>query len=332
MWDSSYYLIEMINNNLNIMKRILSNINRHLFMLIGILIVGFASGCKKDWFDAKPDTSLAVPSTLKDYEYMLDNTDLNVLGTSAGDAASDGILLVSIYFQYLSANEINVITWSHDKPYLAFQEWTRAYTNILRTNIVLDGLKKISPSNNAEIELFDGIKGNALFHRAKLLFELAQIFAPPYSNSTTSSLGIPLKLESDINIPSTRSTVQETYAQITKDLLVAINLLPSTPKYKTRAAKPAAYALLSRVFLSMENYQLAGLYADSCLQKFNALIDYNKLNSAAAFPFGLLNEEVILHTRNNAATFVSLLPEAQLVDVNFYNKYDVNDLRRNLFF
>src|SRR3981189_1202195 len=86
-----------------------------------------------------------------------------------------------------------------------------------------------------------------------------QLFAPVYDSVSSRSLpamGIPLRLTADVNAPSTRSTVQQTYDQILGDLQQAVVLLPAAVPYanRNRPSRPAAQALLARVYLSMRNY------------------------------------------------------------------------------
>src|SRR5690606_21140365 len=128
-------------------------------------------------------------------------------------------------------------------------------------------------------------------------YHLAQLFAPPYQQGGTDALpGIPLRLSPDINEPSYRATLSETYARIVADLKAAVPLLPDLPPVKTQPSKAAAYAALSRVYLTMQHYAEARAYADSCLRLQPALIDYNRLDTLSAQPqFPALNEEVIFH-------------------------------------
>src|SRR5690606_34836403 len=132
-------------------------------------------------------------------------------------------------------------------------------------------------------EQYNNIKGQALFFRAKNVLAANVIWCPAYDEATASTeLGLPLRRSTDFNETSVRSSVKDTYEQIISDLKQAISLLPNIPISYVRPSKPAAYACLSRTYLSMRKYSEAGLYADSCLQLFNELIDYNSLvgNSA----------------------------------------------------
>src|SRR6202000_2523382 len=106
----------------------------------------------------------------------------------------------------------------------------------------------------------------------------------------SSHTGIPLRLHSDITVPSIRSTLGQTYQQIINDLDSAEAFLPimapANNAFRNRPVRMAAQALLARVYLSMRNYPLARAYADSALQFYDSLINYNTLDTTAAIPIG----------------------------------------------
>jgi tetratricopeptide (TPR) repeat protein len=155
------------------------------------------------------------------------------------------------------------------------------------------------------------------------------LFTKPYSLTFPAEPGIPLRLNADINGATTRSTLQETYKQIISDLQNALTYLPTLPLYKTRPSKPAAYALLSKVYLVMQDYNKALQYSDSCLKLYDSLLDYNTLKSTANYPIPGLNKEVIFQ-----ATIVDDLASLSnwFVDSNLYKSYDINDLRKVMFY
>src|SRR5690606_35994643 len=85
----------------------------------------------------------------------------------------------------------------------------------------------------------------------------------PY-NQGTSNLSVPLKLTSDITDLPDRNTVGEVYDQVVDDLLKAESLM-SLNKGPSFASKEAAQALLSRVYLYMEDNTKAIEYADKVI-------------------------------------------------------------------
>lgn len=312
-------------------------LNKKHFLFAFLIQIVFVA-CKKDWLDVKPNKSLAVPSTLKDFQALLDNAGaLNQNSPGLGEVSSDGHYITDAQWQsFLRDEEYNAYIWGHQRPYVKQNDWVGPYQNIYVANVVLDGIDKIHISNELEAQVLNSIKGQALFIRAKNFYDLAQIYAPPFNLSTaTNDLGIPIRIESDINIATQRSSVRKTYDQIVNDLTTAKDLLPTTALYKTRACKPAVFALLARTFLNMEDYDKAASFADSCLAQINTLLDYNLVDSSQNLPFGGYNnqvsKEVLFYAGMNG--YISLFPDFNsYIDPNLYSLYDTNDLRRILYF
>jgi starch-binding outer membrane protein, SusD/RagB family len=170
-----------------------------------------------------------------------------------------------------------------------------------------------------------------LFYRAKNFYDILQEYAPVYDSSKAATdLGIPLRLTSDINIVSKRATVKDSYNQVIADLTAAIPLLPVTPLYKTRPSKPAAYALMARMYLSVSDYADAGKYADSCLALYTTLVDFNTLNYTIPYPLPIYNNDVIFNCSMNVGN--GPVSYNARVDSLLYQQYDSNDLRKRLFF
>jgi uncharacterized RDD family membrane protein YckC len=100
--------------------------------------------------------------------------------------------------------------------------------------------------------------------------------------------------------------------------------------------------LLARVYLSMRNYPLARAYADSALQFYDSLIDYNTLDTTASIAFGLLNQETIYQAsflgtgQYNGATYTCAITggfyPSTRIDSSLISSYDPNDLRRVIYY
>lgn len=302
-----------------------------LFLMISLLM----SGCKKDWLEEKRDLAVVVPSSLGDMRRLMNETntlrnDYRMLAVFAGDE------------YYVTDNTWNTMTWPISRLSYIWQSdiyggetnvalWDGPYTQIFYTNIVLEGLDKITAKNN-ELEEYNDIKGSALFFRSRAFYALATQFALPYINGENGDvMGIPLKLSSDIDEPVHRNTLAETYTQITNDLKAAVGLLRIAPEIKTDASKPAAMGLLARVYLAMADYEAAYHYADSCLSLYNSVLDFNQLDLSPRYPFALYNEEVIFESALQTYSSFVGAPNG-LVDSNLFAEYDINDLRRDAFF
>lgn len=306
----------------------MKNVFYNTFLTLIILVF---IGCKKNWLDQKPDKNLTVPSTLTDFEAMLDFETMYHSPLTFGDIASDGHYPTDAFFNIMPDYKKNAFTWTHDRSNINVLFWSNPYSAVFYANVVLEGLQKIKPQSPTEIAQFNRIMGTALFQRSRVFFEMAQIWAPSFDvNSSSNDLSIPLKLESDINIPSKRSTVKETYEQVIADLNKALPLLPAMPEYRNRASKAAVFGELARVYLSMQDYSSAKSYADSCLKIYSTLIDFNSLSQSASFIGAYnTNKEVIFHETQPEN---SSIPSKDLIDTALINKYDINDLRKSRFF
>ncbi|QTE61030.1 RagB/SusD family nutrient uptake outer membrane protein [Mucilaginibacter rubeus] len=307
-----------------------------LYVLIISLLSILNCGCKKDWLDAKPSKSLVVPTTVADYQALLDNStsSMNINQPSLGVISEGDFYVNDTRFPGLSQTERSVYLWAPttDNFYSAatVDDWTLSYARILNENVVLDGLSKIKAGNQSN-PAYKNVEGSALFYRSFDYYNLAQLFCNSYSSNTAKTdLGLPLRTSANINITVNRSSVEQTYEQIKSDVLQAVQLLPIKPLTPMRPSKPAAYGLLSRIYLSQQIYDKALLYADSCLQLQNSLMDYNQLNSADPRPIQMFNPEIIFNS--TLITYLSFLTTRLIIDPNLYQSYNGNDLRPANFF
>jgi hypothetical protein len=295
------------------------------FVMLIAIIASFQS-CKK-YLDAKPDQSIATPTTVDALEGILNNYFfINARYPSAGEVASDNYYLSTANFNSLIERQRMFYTWQKYDDIGG--DYTGPYSAVEYANVILDALPNIT---GGDAQSKNEIQGNGLFLRASYHYALAQLFAKPYNKSTAATdLGIALRLTSDITVKPVRSSVADAYASILADLQRSVIFLPAQPLEKYRASKPAAYGMLARVYLSMSNYVNAGRYADSALNLYNKLIDYNSVSPGATIPFPQFNDEVIYDARTSQPA--PLAQSRARVDTNLYNTYAANDLRKTLFF
>lgn len=305
-----------------------------------LIIVGFSliicfTSCKKDWLDEKRDIHTVIPTTLSDMRLLLNNT--NVFGydfNGIAHVSADEYYFLNSTWQALTIPiEKNAYIWDKDlsSGIATVNEWNSSYNQVLVSNIILEGIDKIDSS--VDLTEWRDVKGGALFFRAKAFYNLAQLYAKPYSsNSAVSDLGISLKLTPDINSPTIRNTVQETYDRIAGDLRKSVDLLKKTPIFKTDASKAAALGLLARCYLSERNYDSAFIYSDLCLKMYDSLMNYNKyIPVTTTYPFQVFNSEVIFQSYSSQ-NYSAFATSKAIVDTTVYKLYDLNDLRRSVFF
>lgn len=288
--------------------------------------------CKK-YLDAKPDKSLVIPSTLNDFQAILDYTYRMNEGTSYAEASADNYYLNDDDYNSLTDDVKKAYTWENFSYSNYPNDWARVYDVVYPSNIVLEGIEKITPTAQTQV-FYNNIKGSALVFRASSLLQGAFIFCKAYDEATSGKdLGLVLRLSSDFNAPSARSSVQETYDRIITDLKEAAPLLPSTPIHVMRPSKPAAYGLLARTYLAMGEYDSCKKYANLCLQIKNDLFDFNTIADInASSPLPQFNSEVIMVTLITNVVYYSISPSFAQVDSLLYNSYSDNDLRKQVFF
>lgn len=286
--------------------------------------------CSK-YLDEKPDDAISTPESLEDLDALLSyEAKMNENFCGLIEVGADDYQLVRSVYDARTVFERDNFKWANEPFYLQLdmgENWQRPYETILYSNIVLESLERIK---GGDISFRNKLKGDALFVRAYRFFNLAQAFSPVYNGSKDNDeLGIPLRLNSDVSIKTIRSTVKETYDQILNDLKESISLLPDKVNIKTRPDKAAALALMSRVLLSMQNYEGSLQASIECLELNNSLIDYNTIDLSKAFPFQPLNSETLYYAK---CPISLLLPTRADVNVELYQKYQDNDLRKGAFF
>lgn len=300
-----------------------------------VLIVCFSS-CMNEFLDVKPSKDLIVPSKLSDFQALFDYVDiinnqpgLQTLATDNFSSNNEADIAS------LPATQRNAYLWEKEiYEGAASTDWNDLYLTIFYANIVLDGLENI-PLTSLNQHEWNTMKGSALFYRAISYYHLAQLFSVQYDENTGGDvLGLPLRKSANASDLESRASLGQTYDHIIENLLQAEELLPMEVPYKTRPSKPAVYALLARVHLTMENYEMAAHYSGLGLQVHGDLINYNTLdtNSAAPFPLAIPygNDEVIYYVTTGGFLFFNRT--STMVDEQLYQSYDQNDLRRSIFF
>ncbi|MHC1779410.1 MAG: RagB/SusD family nutrient uptake outer membrane protein [Bacteroidales bacterium] len=183
----------------------------------------------------------------------------NVSGSSTGGSLMEGM----VYLNEGLSNNVNVTDLGLDYGGSIFYYqtnvkdngiangvWQVGYAMIRSCNNVLDAIEK-QPAKTTDSDLKQ-YKGDNLFIRAYVYYNLAQFFCRPYYDNPTTNLGLPLKLTSDNSVIIERGSVKELYDQIIADLTAAVAVLPdiASPN-RNLANKYACYGLLSRVYRDM---------------------------------------------------------------------------------
>jgi hypothetical protein len=233
---------------------------------MGLLMLG---GCE-DFLEVTPKASLdsaTAISNVNDAQVALNGVYDGLQSSDyygrnfvvIPDAAGDDIKLSpSNSGRFLYALQWNTVESTGDIAGF----WNRAYITINRANNILDNIGGMTDGTDAQR---NQIKGEALFLRALSHFDLVRFFAQQYNYTTDQShLGVPYMETSVISQPA-RNTVAEVYTKIVQDLTDAISLMTIAPANAYSVSSWSAKALLSRVYLYMEDWVNASTLAQDVI-------------------------------------------------------------------
>ncbi len=229
------------------------------------------------------------------------------------------------------------------------QIWDQCYPGINDANFVISG---IDGSNTNQLEK-DQLKGEALFLRGLMLFDLARVFAyEPTKVVNNFNLGVIIRTTPTIESAQAdfreRSTVEQVYQQVESDLKAAINLLPASTAASTerrRANRAAAQALLARLYLYWEKYPEAVQAATDALTNTSAVLvagtSYQAAFGTVPNPESLFELNYVQATESLGAneslhSLTTNLTTGNWGDVvpttELYNLYEASDVRRAVFY
>lgn len=131
-------------------------------ILIITLLSGILLGCKKqdEWLNKKSNKSDIIPTTLADFQTILNND--RVMNASDGlvMVGSDNYVLQYATWQSLAEYLRDIYTWKGEISSLpAGTGWDSNYQRINNANVVLDGLATISKTTQNEREWNDLMGG-----------------------------------------------------------------------------------------------------------------------------------------------------------------------------
>ncbi len=227
------------------------------------------------------------------------------------------------------------------------QQFWDNYAAINEANFIIKG---IDGSNATDAEKAQ-IKGEAQFLRALLYFDMARVFAyEPTKVVNGFNLGMILRTEPTADASQAtfleRSTVEQTYQQIEKDLKDAITNLPaSASANRLRANKAAAQALLARLYLYWEKFPEAIQAATDALAGTGATLvsgtGYQAAFTTAPNPESLFEINYVQATESLGAnesmhSLTTNLTTGNWGDVvpttELLNLYEAADVRRAMFY
>jgi hypothetical protein len=268
----------MLTSKISTMKNKIILLSFSAAMLLG--------GCKKDYLEVTPTTSIASSDAFK--------------STANAWAALNGIHR-SLYIQYYGQQDeggqganmtymdmlgddlvnpttgngwyISTYRWTAHRsatgtvPYFNYRFY---YTIIANANMIIDNIEGANgPDADKKI-----IKGQALAYRAWSYYQMIQLFGKRYDASGANDTpGLPLILTSTVTAAVPRSTVAQVYTQINADLDNAITLLgtPYTRANKSHINLSVAQGFKARVALTQQNWAVAATMANAARQGYSLM-------------------------------------------------------------
>lgn len=303
--------------------------------IIPFILIIILSSCKK-YLQFPTSSNVSTIDSLIDCERLLNNVEFITENPLSGQLSCDEYYVKDKVLAQVSKREQNLYTWQPDifEEETQIHDYNGPYAQIKLMNEILFASTRLKEkySNHDRV---NRIRGAALFYRAHTFFNLLQLYARPYDSTTAQTdTGIALPLIPDVNAIFSRASMATCYQQIIDDLVVAAQSLPDLPD-ETKKYKPsrlAARALLARIYLCMHEFDMALSYADSCLQQYDQLLDYNSVQPPR--PFQESNPEVIYQAflHDQSKIIRGTLGTACIIDTVLFRLYDSSDLRKKYFY
>ncbi len=168
-------------------------------------------------------------------------------------------------------NQYNFTSDASDETEAVGYIWKKIYEAMANVNNIIQYQPDLLEKFPKQKDELDRILAEALYLRALTHFDMVRVYAQPYNyTSDASHLGIPVLLKTpgaDDNV--SRKTVKEVYTQIIADLEKAVELFGDKESQGVYyASKNAAYALLSRVYLYMGNWDKVISYSSILINEY----------------------------------------------------------------
>lgn len=273
-------------------------------ILILLLTLGIF-GCE-DFLEEKSQSEVR-PSTVKDMEKILEaeayfGSKEGTIFNRATDIFTDDIACNVVTDQLMTIQKMreryrfewNRTMFDEGGGGMDVSFWDLPYQRIKGCNVVLDYVEGM----DGDPVKREHIRGEAHALRGFYYMMLVNLFGMPYNyGDATKNPGVPLKLSSGVSSERfRRNSVAECYAQIEKDLLRGAELMEANAGKQsiklTRMNYLAAYALLSRMYLYMEDWDNALKYADLVLQTKSDLLEL-RVNSTGGVYFSTTPDEIL---------------------------------------
>jgi hypothetical protein len=296
-----------------------------------------ASSCKKNK-DIEPDPQ-PDPQKLDPLVQMENKLRFQSYFSLLPEVSTTDYIITGQTYSWnsIASSEKKAFTWQADifGNSNSVSDWETPYSLIGTADATLNQYLDSVPVTDSNAVQWKQVKGHALFLRSLALYEAAQLFAKPYDSTTAETdLGVPLRAVAVEQMK--RPSLKETYSSIVDSLKAAISLLPETIYDRQFGSKPAANALLARVYLSMHQYDSAELYALHVLEVRN-LLDYRGINTSDDYLIKSVaptNQEILFYSTYRSGILYDLRNDDDYayIDTTLFRSYLANDLRRDFLY
>ena len=231
---------------------------KYIKILSIVVITATLASCKK-WVDYNPKEDFAIT----DLDYLKSESDYRTMAISVytplqwlnqivpiGDIASDNAVAGGENASDVPALQ-EIDDYTHKPVNSVLTEiWSSAYEGINRANYMHQYKNLNKAGEKVDFAGKDALYGEIYFMRAYYYFTLVKTFGD-----------VPFFIEKRLDIADnktlSRTAKATVYKQIETDLTNAISVLPAVQAQKGRITKYAAQALLGKVYLYQNKFDLA---------------------------------------------------------------------------
>ncbi|ARS35727.1 RagB/SusD family nutrient uptake outer membrane protein [Pontibacter actiniarum] len=254
---------------------------RYRSLCAGLMLL-LSAGCTKDFLEKEPIGRVSKEVLLQD----MDGARAALAGAynrmsyyysreflMYPDIASDDVRLKmtgnSSDAQLVLFNEHNFQSNPDDDELAVGHIWLNIFEALDNVNNLINAIPRLKELEPTFVQELEAIRGQALIMRALCHYDLSRAYAQHYTfTADAQHWGAPILLKTpgpDDQVR--RATMKDTYAQIIKDLEEGASVLQNGPVLSPfEASHYSAWALLSRVYLYMEDWEKAKAYADKVIE------------------------------------------------------------------
>jgi starch-binding outer membrane protein, SusD/RagB family len=302
---------------------------------IVLVICGMLSltACKK-FLDISPSTTSINPTTVKDFQEMLNSDSLSKCHFSLLDFMSDDVLFSDAQVAASTNIYLRSYLWQSDiwNPADVDDLYNSSYSRILQMNIILDriGVAPVDDYNTPQARSI--VISQALINRAWYYLQLVNAYGAAYdANTAATDPGVPLVITANNNSLPARASVAAVYNRIITDLKSAVKNVNLASKGSDiiHPGKASGYALLARAYLYQGDYTNASNYADSTLAMQSTLQSYSASNyvNLSQLPDLVNNPEILLGRISTDISFYAFYTATLMPSATLSSTLTTSDLR-----